>query len=230
MKKSLLALAILLSGVLFATPATAHVTVNPKTAEKGAYAKLAFRVPNEKATASTVKLEVTFPADRPFSSVSVQPHAGWTATVDKSKLATPIDNHGRQTTEAVSKITWTADAPATSAIKAGEFDEFNVSVGPLPTDTGTLEFKALQTYSDGDVVRWIESPAPAGQPAPERPAPILTLTDPAPTNPVAATPAATDVATESDVSGVRNLAIASLVVAILSLTSLIGVVARRKGQ
>ena len=34
-------------------PASAHVTVNPREAVQGGYAKLAFRVPNEKAGAST---------------------------------------------------------------------------------------------------------------------------------------------------------------------------------
>jgi periplasmic copper chaperone A len=33
-----------------------------------------------------------------------------------------------------------------------------------------IVFKALQTYSDGDVVRWIEEPV-AGEPEPDHPAP-----------------------------------------------------------
>jgi hypothetical protein len=35
--------------------------------------------------------------------------------------------------------------------------------------------KTLQTYSDGTIVRWIDDTA-AGQPEPEHPAPVLTLT------------------------------------------------------
>jgi len=50
-----------------------------------------------------------------------------------------------------------------------------LSAGPLPTNTKKLEFAALQTYSDGDVVSWIE-PAVKGAPEPEHPAPTLTLT------------------------------------------------------
>jgi hypothetical protein len=35
-------------------------------------------------------------------------------------------------------------------------------------------FKALQTYSDGDIVRWIDEPAPGVEP--DHPAPVLKLT------------------------------------------------------
>ena len=37
----------------------------------------------------------------------------------------------------------------------------------------TVDFKALQTYNNGDIVRWIE-PTPAGGEEPEHPAPVLT--------------------------------------------------------
>ena len=91
----------------------------------------------------------------------------------KAKLATPIKTDDGEVTEAVSSITWTA-VSAASAIKPGEFDEFDVSAGPLPK-AASMEFKALQTYSDGEVVRWIE-PAKADGSEPERPAPTLKLT------------------------------------------------------
>jgi periplasmic copper chaperone A len=157
-----------LASVLLASPASAHVTVNPKEAVQGGYAKVAFRVPNEKDTANTVKLEVRLPADKPVGSVSLRPAAGWTAQTQKSK---PIKVHGADLNEAITTIIWTADA--NSAIKPGQFQEFEVSLGPLP-ETDTMVFKALQTYSDGDVVRWIDEPAAGAEP--EHPAPVLTLT------------------------------------------------------
>jgi periplasmic copper chaperone A len=153
--------------------ASAHVTVTPTTATPGAYATFSFKVPTESDTASTTKLDVQFPTATPLASVSVQPHVGWSFQVKTTKLATPITTDDGQVTEAVSEIVWTADSAAT-AIKPGEFDMFTVSAGPLP-DSGTLEFKALQTYSDGSIVRWIEDPAPAGQPEPDHPAPLLTI-------------------------------------------------------
>ncbi|MEU8615395.1 YcnI family protein [Actinoplanes sp. NPDC048791] len=155
-----------------AVPASAHVTVNANTAVQGGYAKVTFRVPNESDTASTTKVEVNLPADTPFASVSLKPVAGWTMAPVKSKLAKPIDAHGTQINEAVTKITWTATGDA--AIKPGQFQEFDVSLGPLP-QVPQVVFKALQTYSDGNVVRWIDEPTTDGT-EPEKPAPVLKLT------------------------------------------------------
>jgi uncharacterized protein YcnI len=162
------------AAILLATaiPAAAHITVNPKEAAQGGYAKLAFRVPNER-DASTTKVEVVFPEKQPFASVSVRPMPGWKIEVTKAKLATPIKAHDREITEAVSRITWTADSPAT-AIQAGQFQEFEVSAGPMPENADELVFKALQTYTGGEVVRWIEEQS--GSEEPEHPAPVLKLT------------------------------------------------------
>ena len=158
---------------LLAGPASAHVTVNPGTAQQGGYTAVDFRVPNENDAANTVKLEVNLPLDHPLASVRTLPLPGWTTTVEKAKLDKPLTVHGADVNEAVSKITWTAD-PGTK-IAPGQFQEFRVSIGPLPTDTDTLVFKALQTYDNGDVVRWIDE-AKDGQPEPAKPAPVLALT------------------------------------------------------
>ncbi|CAM5352713.1 Membrane protein OS=Streptomyces microflavus OX=1919 GN=Smic_40250 PE=4 SV=1 [Streptomyces microflavus] len=57
--------------LLLAGPAAAHVSVQPQgEAAKGGYATLNFKVPNERDQASTVKVEVNFPADHPLSSVT----------------------------------------------------------------------------------------------------------------------------------------------------------------
>ncbi|AEW95376.1 hypothetical protein SCATT_30050 [Streptantibioticus cattleyicolor NRRL 8057 = DSM 46488] len=157
--------------LLLAAPAFAHVTVQPGQAAKGSYSTVSFKVPNEQEKANTVKVEVNFPADEPLASVSTQPVPGWTATVTKSKLAKPITTDDGQVTEAVTKITWTG-----GQIKPGEFQQFPVSLGPLPTNTGKLVFKALQTYDDNQVVRWIDEPT-SGGPEPANPAPTLALTD-----------------------------------------------------
>ncbi|MFI9156547.1 YcnI family protein [Kitasatospora aureofaciens] len=161
------------SVVALAGPAFAHVTVNPGSAAQGGYATVNFQVPDESDTASTVKLEVNLPLDHPLASVRTMPVPGWTATVEKSKLDKPIKVHGSDVNEAVSKITWTADA--NTKIAPGQFGEFKLSLGPLPTDADSMVFKALQTYDNGDVVRWIDE-AQAGQPEPAHPAPTLKLT------------------------------------------------------
>lgn len=149
--------------------ASAHVTTNPSTAAQGSYTTVNFTTPSEEDNASTVSLQVVFPADHPIAEASVQPVPGWTVKVDTAKLATPITTDDGPVTEAVSAITWTGK------LDPGQFQQFAVSMGPLPTDTDQLVFKALQTYSNGDIVRWID-PTPAGGPEPEHPAPTLTLT------------------------------------------------------
>ncbi|GGZ04886.1 DUF1775 domain-containing protein [Streptomyces nitrosporeus] len=159
--------------LLLAGPAAAHVSVQPQgEAAKGGYATVNFKVPNERDDASTVKLEVNFPTDHPLASVSPQPVAGWKIEVTRSKLAEPLEVHGKKINEAVSKVTWTADG---KGVEPGFFQQFPLSVGQLPEDADQLVFKALQTYSDKEVVRWIEEPAEGGE-EPESPAPVLRLT------------------------------------------------------
>jgi uncharacterized protein len=153
-------------------PAFAHVTVQPEgTATKGGYAVVDFKVPNERDNASTTKVEVNFPTDHPLASVMPQPMNGWKIDITKSKLAKPVQMHGETISEAVTKVTWTADG---DGIEPGFFQKFPVSVGQLPEDADQLVFKALQTYSDKEVVRWIEVPQ-KGQAEPDNPAPVLEL-------------------------------------------------------
>ncbi|WP_329177076.1 YcnI family copper-binding membrane protein [Streptomyces sp. NBC_01477] len=205
--------------LLAAVPAFAHVTVQPATAAKGGYTTVAFKVPNEQDSASTVKVEVNLPTDHPIASVSLQPVPGWTAQVTTSKLATPLKTDDGTVDQAVSKITWSG-----GKIAPGQFQQFPVSFGPLPSDAASLSFKTLQTYDNGDIVRWIEVPQ-AGQAEPQNPAPTLTLTAPEADGAATATgtpapaPASDGKATEQASSGgsdsdgtARALGIAGIVV------------------
>jgi uncharacterized protein YcnI len=158
------------ASVVLAPMAAAHVTVNPNEAPQGGFAALAFRVPNERDDASTTSLEVNLPEDHPIPNVSVRPKVGWTYRVEMRKLDTPIKSEdGDEISEVPAKVTWTG-----GEIKPGEFDEFEISGGPLPDDTDMIEFPTLQTYSGGEVVRWMD-PEVEGQDEPEHPAPALKL-------------------------------------------------------
>jgi uncharacterized protein len=176
-KASRIAAAVAAAGasvLLLSSPSFAHVSVQPEgAAAKGSYATVAFKVPNERDNASTTKLEVNFPADHPLASVMPQPVQGWDVKVTRSKLDKPLDLHGRQVDEAVTKVVWTAEDKK-GGIAPGFFQKFPVSVGPLPEDADELVFKALQTYSNGEVVRWIELQE-EGQEEPDSPAPVLAL-------------------------------------------------------
>jgi uncharacterized protein YcnI len=196
----------------FAAPAAAHVTVSSAAAVQGGYAKVTFRVPNEKDDASTTKVEIVLPEAQPIASVSVKPLPGWSVNPEKTKLATPIKTDDGEVTEAITKITWTADA--NSAIKQGQFQEFDISLGPLPK-VDQLVFKALQTYSDGDIVRWIEEPSSGAES--QNPAPVLKLAksagEPSPTanaGPSRSDGAATGLAVAGLVLGLGGLVLGGL--------------------
>jgi uncharacterized protein YcnI len=154
---------------LVAGPASAHVTI-PGTAPKGGYGIVTISVPNESDSASTVKLEVQLPKDVTIRSVRPQVKPGWTATVTKRTLDEPITGgEGGDVTEVVDTVTWEG-----GSIGPGQFDTFSLSMGPLPDDVDELTIPAIQTYSDGEEVAWIEA-TPASGEEPEHPAPVLHL-------------------------------------------------------
>jgi uncharacterized protein len=157
--------------LLSAGPAWAHVEIDPSSAPAGASVVFGLRVPTEEPTASTVRLDVQFPTTHPFANVLVEQKPGWTFTTQTTQLSKPITTGDGTFTSAVTEVSWVATA---GGIPPGAFDVFNV-FATLPTGTGRLTFKAVQTYSDGTVVSWIEVPT-KGAPPPEHPAPVLTLT------------------------------------------------------
>lgn len=149
--------------------ASAHVTVISPGATQGGYTKVTFRVPTE-SDSPTVKVEVAMPTDTPIASVRVQPKDGWTYDVTTAAPATPLSDDDGPITEIVTRVVWSATG---DGIKPGEFDEFDISAGPLP-DTDQVVFKVLQTYGDGEVVSWIQEPV-EGAEEPDYPAPVLAL-------------------------------------------------------
>ena len=153
-----------------ALPASAHVSVSPTSLPKGSTAELTFKVPNEEANATTTEVQVQIPTAHPIAQVLPKQIPGWTVTVKTTTLATPLKTDDGTFTTAVSEIDWTG-----GSIPVGQYQDFQISADPLPTDTSQLVFKAVQTYSNGDIVRWIDL-TQAGQPDPEHPAPVLALT------------------------------------------------------
>lgn len=157
-----------------ATAASAHVHVTPSSTAAGASSLLTFRVPTESDTASTTGLTVDLPTATPFASVSVQAVPGWKAQVEQGALPTPVTVDGAELTKAPLHVTWTADPDA--VVPPGQFQQFTISVSPLPAAGTRVVLPAHQTYSDGTVVDWTDVAA-AGAPEPEHPAPELTTTE-----------------------------------------------------
>lgn len=190
--------------------ASAHVHVVPEQAPAGDYATLQFKVPTESATASTVKVEVDFPTDHPFTSVSYQPLAGWSVDVVEGTLPKAIKTDDGTITKAVTKVIWTAASG--QGIAPGAFQLFTVSAGAVP-DTEKVELPTTQTYSDGSVVKWDQA-TPASGEEPEDPAPTLYINEAPPADAdqgiSAPTASATAAASASDASSTSSTSGAAL--------------------
>jgi uncharacterized protein YcnI len=188
-----------------ATAAFAHVTVDPATALQGSEITLGFRVPNEEPNAGTTQVQIFFPRDHPVLGVDPQSAPGWRDTVHNASLDPPIRTDDGLLTSYVSEVDWTG-----GPIQPGHFEEFFVLAQSLPTGTDQVVFKAVQTYSDGKVVRWIET-ASKDNPDPADPAPILKLTT------TASGAGRGGAVTPGSVSTARTLAIVGLVAGALGL-------------
>ena len=216
----LAAAALLAAGLVAvsAGPASAHVSI-PDPGEKGGFSIVTFSVPNERDDASTTKVEVQLPKDAPLAFVSVQPKPGWEVETTKRTLDEPIEAFGETYDEVVDTVTWSG-----GEIEPGQFDTFAISVGPLPEDVDSLAFPAIQTYSSGEEVSWIEATTEGGE-EPEHPAPVLTLVaaeegghgaEATTTTAASGDSASDDAADSSDDEGSDGLAIAALVVAVVA--------------
>jgi len=202
--------------------AAAHITITPDSAAQGSFTGITFRVPTESDTAATTKIDVQLDTAHPIAVVDYQAVPGWATRVKMVTLAKPIvDDDGNKVTSVVGQITWTATSAA-AAIKPGQFMQFPVDLGPLPKDVGSIEFKVLQTYSDGTVVRWIQD-TPAGGPEPDSPAPVLTLTA-AGGGDTSAPPAGAATAPASTSSGSGGGSGATTIAIIAAILGLVGAV------
>jgi YD repeat-containing protein len=113
--------------------ALAHAVVFPRTSAPGAYEKYVLRVPNEKDTSATTRVEIQFPATaRVISFADV---AGWQLQVSR-------DSAGR-----ITGATWTGSLPPE------RFIEFPF-VAVNPRQQTRLVWPVHQTYSDGERVGW----------------------------------------------------------------------------
>jgi hypothetical protein len=149
------------------------------------------------------------PTDHPIAQLLVKPVPGWTISVRTVTLSKPIVTDDGQFTQAVSEVIWSG-----GQILPGQFQDFTVSADPLPDGVKQVAFKAVQTYSNGDVVRWIDL-RQAGQPEPDHPAPVLTLTS---ATALAPTTQATVAGSGADGTA-RGLAIAALLAGLLALAA-----------
>jgi uncharacterized protein YcnI len=203
--------------------ASAHVTLQPEEVPAGGFTRLDLRVPTERDNASTTKVEVQFPPG--FLFVSTEPVPGWEAKIVNRKLDKPVEQFGEQISEEVGQVTFTASDEA-AGIGPGQFQDFGLSLS-VPDKAGSaLTFKAVQTYSNGEVVRWI------GPPDSDEPAPQVQLAAAEPeggaSEPASQEQAAPPAESGGDDDSSNTLAIIALVVGVAGLaTGLLALLTRR---
>jgi uncharacterized protein YcnI len=115
----------------FATIASAHVTVWPRTSNTGAHEKYTVRVPTEGAVATT-SIELAIPTNVTFVSIGA-------ATTHAYEL--------KKTEGRVVAIIWSMK------INPGEFAEFAFMVRN-PKDGKDIVWKATQRFADGTSTQW----------------------------------------------------------------------------
>jgi periplasmic copper chaperone A len=156
----------LLAAGALAAPASAqaHISLHPNTIPAGAFATLDVRVPGEQEGAHVTKVDTLFPPG--FTGVDYENVAGWSAKVIEAKLSTPIKEDGETIDTQVSQIVWTWTGPH-GKVNNGQFINFPLSLAIPDNATGkALEFRTVQTYSNGQIVHWIEPSLTAEHPSP----------------------------------------------------------------
>jgi uncharacterized protein YcnI len=158
--------AVMLTAGALLTPAgaQAHVSLYPNTIPAGAFATLDVRVPGEQEGAYVKEVDVLFPQG--FTGVDYENVPGWSTKVIETKLATPIKEDGETIDTEVSQIVWTWTGPL-GKVGNGQFIQFPLSLAIPENATGkALEFRTVQTYSNGRVVHWISPSLSAEHPSP----------------------------------------------------------------
>lgn len=183
MLKRIVAVSGAVVGLVLATGAAAfaHSEFDPNTAVPGSVVTVTLHVENERSDAGTTGVDLRFPENRKLVVAEVPAAPGWTITIE-----------GGQVGGEATGVKWER---AASAADPGDDPALQVRLGPLPGEAGRVQFKMLQTYSNGDVDRWVED-WPAGAAEPEHPGPVLDLVGASVTTTTAAGEAApTSVAT-----------------------------------
>lgn len=152
------------AALMFPAAARAHISLHPNTIPAGAFATLYVRVPGEQEGAYVKKVDMLFPSG--FTSAEYENVPGWTVKVVSQKLTTPIQTDNGPVSEQVSQVIWTWTGPL-DQVNDNQFIELPLSLAiPANLAGQALQFKTVQTYSNGQVVHWIDPTLDAEHPAP----------------------------------------------------------------
>lgn len=138
MKKWFSTAVAVMAMLLFASVASAHVTVKPAEVSQGSYEIFTVRVPSENKGTTTQSIEIRVPDG--VDVLRVEPKAGWTYALNKEG-------------ERITSVAWSAEG---EGLKETEFTEFRFQ-GKVAADAAELNWKAYQTYADGSKADWVEA-------------------------------------------------------------------------
>ncbi|RZL10142.1 MAG: DUF1775 domain-containing protein [Rubrivivax sp.] len=165
---------------LSAGAAQAHISITTSPASAGGYAKVVLQVPHGCSGSPTTALTVYLPPA--YLVAKPMPKPGWTVTIQKARLAQPIQLHGRTIEDSPSVIRWEG-----GSLPSDFFEEFALQGKLDERAAGPLTFRTVQTCEKGEV-DWNGAPGSA------TPAPALQVTpsiSPAPASPSSAPPSPT---------------------------------------
>ncbi|WP_053227889.1 DUF1775 domain-containing protein [Solirubrobacter soli] len=140
------------AALVLAEPAAAHIQVRPALAAPGDPVLFEVIVPGERDARTT---EVTVQVPKDVLPFSFEASPGWTRTNTLARDGS------------IATVTW-----------KGKLDEDGFArfafLASTPEQEGEIVWKAIQTYDDGSVVRWI------GAPESDNPAAVTTISAAAP--------------------------------------------------
>ena len=171
MRLSLILLAATLPLTVLPSSGLAHAVFNQTSAEAGSLVTAQARITHGCDGQATHTVTITMPQG--VTRVTPRVIPGWTVSVTKRPLATPLRLHGQTITETVDTITWTGGSVPDFA-----FEQFEFRFA-APAEPGrTLYFPLVQTCANGTEA-WDQIPARIedwGRTA--DPAPYITLSAP----------------------------------------------------
>ncbi|RRC99431.1 DUF1775 domain-containing protein [Amphritea balenae] len=154
----------------FSATASAHASLETKTAPVGSHYKAVMRIGHGCEGSSTHTVRIQLPPE--VLRAKPMPKAGWTLETVKEKLDKPFDYYGKTINEDVREIIWSA-----GNLPDDYYDEFVFSAKLAGQPGQTIHLKTFQECSQGDL-QWIEIPAEGQDPHDlKAPAPALKLVD-----------------------------------------------------
>lgn len=162
---SRLPVAAALCAAFAATPAVAHVSLDPAQAAPHAYVRAAFRVPHGCGAAATTRITVTLPdgvtATRPM------PKPGWTLVLTPRADASAPTGHGA--VAEVGTVTWEG-----GRLPNEHYDEFVLRIRMPDRPGETIWFPVRQDCEGGSTVEWTQVPT-AGTRLSDYPTPAASI-------------------------------------------------------